>query len=228
MTKKTKKTKPADLFTIDGAKGTPEMGVTYLVEHSRKGTFRLCVTSVRDDWADGFITDGHASAANPDNQRAEGEVVTIRASLCTLMSDKKLPDNEWNGKPLPPEKWGRDHVSTLLYIESVCTDDGGRPHIDRMRSEPGRPRKGWGSSHQMSPPPPTKRYATRLKDGFELFGHDDWDCAMDFVHAGLLLWEGTSLHPIFQLTDEGWKMAASLRKQKSAGRKTTEYAFVTL
>lgn len=225
----TKTKKPAGLFTVDGGDGTPEVGVTYLVTHSRKGTFRLCVTKVQGEWADGYITDGHASAANPDNARSEGEKVEVRASLCAFASEKKLPDNEWNGKPLPPEKWGRDHVSTLLYIETVCTDDGGKPHVDRMRSEPGRPRKGWDTVRRaFGGWDSISRYPTRLKGGVELFGHDDWDCATDFVHAGLLLWEGTSLHPVFRLTDAGWKMAASLRKQKGERRKATEYEFTAI
>ncbi len=214
------------LFTVDGKKGTPEVGAIYLVVHSRKGSFQMRVTSVDGEWVKGTITDGRAKAALVDNEADEGEEVTIRASLCKLSRGAKLPDNEWDGKPIPMEKWGRDHASTLLYIESCCTDKGGKAGMDQMRSEPGRPRKGWQGERGLAPGgPPQQRYATRLKGGFEMFGHDDWDCAGDFVEAGLLIWHGTSLQPLFELTPLGWEMATNLRKQRAADTAPVEYRF---
>lgn len=132
---------------------------------------------------------------------------------------------EWDGKPIPMEKWGKDHISTLIYLETVCVDHGGKPVMDRMRSEPGRPRRGWDSGQHGGGPlvNSAKRYPTRLKDGTELFGHDDWDCAGDMEVAGLLEWGGTGMSPVFKLTDFGWKVAGSLRRQRAEGRRVYEY-----
>lgn len=222
--------KSENLYTIDGQPGTPVVGTTYRVEHSRKGTFVVRMKGVSGEWATGVIVSGHAHAMLPENEVEEGEELTMRASLCKLSSTSvKLPDNEWDGKPLPVEKWGRDHISTLLYIESVCTDHQGRPDARRMRTEPGRAKRGRFSDHETAHPFPgmdSKRYGTRLKDGFELFGHDDWDCVNDMVQVGLIEVYGTSLDPVMKLTDKGFAVAASLRKQKAEGRTVPEYEFI--
>lgn len=112
-------------------------------------------------------------------------------------------------KPVSPELWGKDHFTTLLYIESVCTDKKGVPEATCMRTWPGRPLRGTVDTVRLYHS--TKGYPTRLRDGQELTDHDDWDCVDDMVHAGLILWEGTGTHPVFQLTDKGWTLASALR-----------------
>ncbi len=229
MAKTAKQTVSQGIYTVDGAPGTPEVGATYLVKHRRKGNFQLRITKVDGEWAEGTIVDGTAGALNPVNVKEEGETVTIRATLCTMDRNAVLPENEWDGKPIPMERWGRDHASTLLYVEHVCTDKGGKPGMDQMRTEPGRMRKGWESERGLAPQlNPPSRYPTRLKNDFEMFGHDDWDCTNDFVEAGLLIAHGTSLQPIFQLTDLGWKIAAHLRKQRAGDVAPAEYEFTSL
>lgn len=126
---------------------------------------------------------------------------------------------EWDGKPIPPERWGRDHFTTLLYVETVCVDGDGQPRAEKMRSEPGRPRRGKVGERAFDPP---GRYPTRLKDG-DLFGHDDWDCVSDMEHAGLIEWGGTGLQPILKLTDYGWLVAGALRRARAEGINSSNF-----
>lgn len=110
---------------------------------------------------------------------------------------------------IPIEQWGRDHWSTLLYVEDVCTHGGGEPVAERMRQWPGRPQRGRLLGVGT---PPSKGYPTRLRDGTEVEEHDDFNCVEDMVAAGLVEWRGTGLRPVFRLTARGWAMAAALRQ----------------
>lgn len=54
------------------------VGGEYEVRHSRKGTFRMKITALREEWIDGIISDGTAGAMMSYNVRGEGEEITIR------------------------------------------------------------------------------------------------------------------------------------------------------
>jgi len=141
---------------------------------------------------------------------SEGEVrVTARAKR---QKAKKL---FYNGATLPKEVWGRDHESTMLYIETRCVDYGGVPVAAQMRTCKGRPRRGSVSGRDGALPLPPGDFPTHLADGTELYGHDDWDCVNDLVAAGLLEWLGTGLLPVFRLTDAGWEFVGKLRRAKA-------------
>lgn len=139
--------------------------------------------------------------------------------------------------PVPMNRWGKDHWSTLAYVETRIVDHEGQLAEPHMRSDGGR-------------------YATRLKpteeaieearirqtagERFptprveELFGHNDWDCLADMYAAGLIVVEGLVspklhngrlLHRLtfqkkawFSLTEEGYRIAAQLREHKARGR----------
>jgi len=151
----------------------------------------------------------------------------------TSASAEAKPDlklvKEWDGQAIPMSKWGKDHWSTLLYIEVRCVDHRGLPEADHMRSEPGRPRRGHfkrgaDGEERMRPAAVTNcRYATRLNDGTKIFGHDDWSCASDIEDAGLLLWEGTGMQPVFKLTDLGWQIAGKLRRWRAEGNTSATF-----
>lgn len=113
-----------------------------------------------------------------------------------------------DGKPVAPECWGVDHLSTLLYVRAVVVDHEGKPNIDRMRTWPGRPRRGWGRGIPFPHVLVTREYPTKLANGVMLREHDDWDCVEDLVQAGLVTWEGTGMHPILGLTPYGWRVSA--------------------
>ncbi|HSC15407.1 MAG TPA: hypothetical protein VLI71_09840 [Gammaproteobacteria bacterium] len=113
------------------------------------------------------------------------------------MSDTKTTRvlRKWNGKPIPPDRWGKDHRSTLLYIETRCVDYGGVLDRRQLRTDTDIP--------------------TRLADGTDIKGHDDLDCIDDFIEAGLVQSWGTGLHPLVSLTDAGWKAAWELRQERA-------------
>ncbi len=81
------------------------------------------------------------------------------------------------------DDWGKDHWSTLAYIETRCVDHKGVLKNANMRTDAGRHplfmARGFAS------PGDGSRYPTIYKGG-ELTDHDDWDCLYDMVQAGLL------------------------------------------
>lgn len=114
---------------------------------------------------------------------------------------------------VPMTMWGKDHWSTLAYLETRCVDHGGTVRKQHLRCNPhGRHSQfahlkiGLGHSH-----------TTRLREDKELASHDDWDCIEDMIREGLVLWEGSGLNPIFKLTDRGIRIAHALRKHKILG-----------
>lgn len=108
------------------------------------------------------------------------------------------------------DKFGRDHWSTLAYIETLCVDGDGSPHKERMRCI--RDRHPAYANGQDS-----TNYPTRLRDGSLLSGHDDWDCADDLERAGFIEQIGTGTHPQFRMTKDGSRVVAELREFKQKG-----------
>lgn len=126
--------------------------------------------------------------------------------------------------PINIERWGKDHWSTLAYVETCCVDNKvedtkiGRLNQRRMRCNPHTHPllahlPGWSPDH-----------GTRLK-GFQspketpellLPDHDDWDCIDDMEAEGLAV-----IHSLVnfyvELTDEGLNVAAQLRIHKAQG-----------
>lgn len=98
------------------------------------------------------------------------------------------------GTHIPPDKWGKDHKSTMLYAETRAVDYRGQlPEADpRMRLD----------GH---------KYPTRLLDGMEVLGHDDYMCLQDAQAAGFLTYEAG----IVRLTDAGWEYAGKLRRERA-------------
>lgn len=109
--------------------------------------------------------------------------------------------DETTGLRVTVRDWGKDHWSTLLFVETRVVDHGGiilknDPHLRGHR------------------PKDLEQYPTRLRGGVNLYGHGDWDCIMDMVAEGVVTQDGAE----FQLTDSGWIMAGRLRRWKAEGR----------
>lgn len=65
----------------------PEIGKTYRIEHSRKGSFTGKVTAINGEWIDVEITAGKArNMASEANE--VGEVVRLRDSHCAFWDVK--------------------------------------------------------------------------------------------------------------------------------------------
>lgn len=142
--------------------------------------------------------------------------------------------------------WGKDHYSTLAYLESRAVDQGGVIQNAHMRTSLKRhplfiARGGLGA------PTDGGNYPTCYKGG-EILEHDDWDCLDDMVQAGLLsvkpadaaLWEVPvgSRGPIkhhgniptkaikvtVKLTELGQQVAGELRAYKQGKASRSRYA----
>ena len=61
----------------------PEIGKTYLIRHSRKGTFTGKILAQDDEFSKILIVDGEAKYLNDDNGKP-GETISIRRSFCTF------------------------------------------------------------------------------------------------------------------------------------------------
>lgn len=122
-----------------------------------------------------------------------------------------------NKNPISMKAWGKDHWSTLLYLETRVVDHDGHLAPPQMRS---------GSE-----------YPTRLKAG-KVSHHDDWDCVVDMIEQGLVTLNagphafdptrtsGRQLHrfcadgALVGLTDLGWKVAHQLRRHQAETRRS--------
>jgi len=119
---------------------------------------------------------------------------------------------------IPVERWDRDHLSTLLYIETRCVDYDGVVDRRHMRCNPARHPQ---FAHLAWEPGDAEKYGTRLVDKSTVPGHDDWDCIDDLEEAGMLKWKGTGAHPVFVLTTKGRACAAELRRRRMEKAGTT-------
>jgi len=60
------------------------------------------------------------------------------------------------------------------------------------------------------------KYSTRIKDGEQIRGHDDWDCAEDLQAAGFIKIVSMADFQI-EMAELGWKATNLLRKHKASG-----------
>jgi hypothetical protein len=119
---------------------------------------------------------------------------------------------------IPMSEWGKDHWSTLAYIETRIVDFKGVPDKRHMRCDN---RLHPAFAHLET----DKEYPTRLRGGVERHGHDDWSCIDDAIAEGLLEWHGTGVHPLFALTPKGLTVAGALRRHKASGGNFGEFAY---
>lgn len=116
---------------------------------------------------------------------------------------------------VPMAQWGKDHFSTLAYIECRIVDNKGTIDPRHLRCNPSA--NGHRAANHFGPDVANREYPTRLHGGTHLYGHDDWSCIDDIVAEGILEWHGTGLHPIFKLTECGHRICAAIRKHKAEG-----------
>ena len=138
-------------------------------------------------------------------------------------------DNLHTGFPI--EQWGKDHWSTFAYVETRIVDykgeiDNNHLRVD-FRRHPAfavrRARFGGDGSNGDQYPTLLRPREDGEKGLATLPGHDDVDCILDAVTAGLLEEHGTGLYPIFRMTKLGSLVAGELRLHKGRGGNFCEF-----
>lgn len=137
-----------------------------------------------------------------------------------------MSDVDYRNALIPMGQWGKDHWSTLGYVEAVSVENAGfqvgqdprmktnRRHSRVLQACP-RPRRTAGFTLGVVMAP---EHATRLKDGSQVDGHDDWACLQDFVGEGLFEY-GSEVEPkkTLRLSERGLALTAALRAHKANG-----------
>lgn len=148
---------------------------------------------------------------------------------------------------VPVTKFGKDHWSTLAYMETVMVECGGfqvgfdcrmrqarrntRVMLDECRS----PKR----TTSFNPVPPfgwDDKWSTFLGDGSQVMGHDDWDCVQDMAAAGFLSFrkgkrakvaaaEDVQPKVVLHLSDLGRAMADRVRAHKAKGGSFANFKF---
>lgn len=125
---------------------------------------------------------------------------------------------------VPMEKWGRDHWSTLAYMETVIVEHT----VFTVKLDPRmrQTRRMHRVLSEYSPPkdfdrsvPMDRDDGTVLADGSIIKGHDDWACVQDIANLGLLNVgpEDVDVGVDLTFSDAGMKLAAELRAHKANG-----------
>lgn len=153
-------------------------------------------------------------------------------------TEPKVKQEEWDKKNVPMERWGKDHFTTLLYLETRAVDYRGEVAPEKMRTS----RRNWrlaGRVHRSVNIMGKDEYPTRLRptqseratfDSVDLLGgHDDWECMFDMAEAGLLTFEVADerrsypLKVTVKMTDKGREECKEARKRREeTGRATPE------
>ena len=131
-------------------------------------------------------------------------------------------------KPIPMSRWGKDHWSTLAYLETLAVEKKGLaiPVKARMRTNEIRhPHLRGTLPMDMGGALNGSSYPTRLKDG-EVKEHDDWDCVDDAVEEGLVEDVGTGLNRAYKFTKLGKQVMAKLRQHKMDGGNFPDFVFI--
>lgn len=133
---------------------------------------------------------------------------------------------------IAPERWGKDHWSTLAYIETRLVDHGpytvgidprmktNRRHLRIFADARAFAYTGARSYfNNRGQPAMRPEHATTLRDGTQVPGHDDWMCLQDLLAAGLLKVWGNEIQPgrKVRLSPLGLDVAARLRAHKASG-----------
>lgn len=130
-------------------------------------------------------------------------------------------------KHIPMNQWGKDHWSTLAYLETLAVENKGLavPVNARMRTNEIRHPHLVGFVPHGSTALNGSGYPTRLKDG-EVKEHDDWDCVDDATEEGLIEDVGTGINRAYKFTKLGKEVMAKLRQFKMDGGNFQDFVFV--
>lgn len=102
---------------------------------------------------------------------------------------------------VPMVKFGTDHWSLLVYIETRAVDHGGDLNPRQLRTD-------------------GLKYPTRLVADETQVGHNDYDCLHDLAKAGLIV-EGPGLKA--WPSNDGWELAGQLRRRRAEKKTFAEF-----
>lgn len=109
-------------------------------------------------------------------------------------------------------QFGKDHWSTLAFLETQIVDKSLPIDLKRMRVNETKRAFNNGSPFGWR-----EHYSTILKDGSVASGHDDIDVLDDLEEYGYIKNNGTHINICPELTDKGWKVCEAIRKHKGIG-----------
>jgi len=117
---------------------------------------------------------------------------------------------------VPINMWGRDHWTTIVYVESRAVDFHGKLDNRHMRTDK-------DLHPQFAHHSTDKKYPTRLSRDRIQENHDDWSCLDDAREEGLLhiLYDGGTA--IGYLSDLGWFIVGKLRRYKAENVQESSY-----
>lgn len=118
--------------------------------------------------------------------------------------------------------FGKDHWSTLLFLETQIVDKAFP--IDMRRLRVNEIKRAFSNN---TPIQWQDSYSTKLKDGSIVSGHDDIDVIDDLEEVGLIKNNGTHLNIYPLLTDKGWKVCEAIRKHKGNGGNFKDFCLST-
>jgi hypothetical protein len=127
---------------------------------------------------------------------------------------------------IPMSHWGKDHWSTLGYVEVIMVECGGfqvgtDPRMKSSRRNfrvmaqgcphPKRPTLGSAFAYAME-----LTQSTKLNDGQVVSGHDDWACVQDMAAEGLFQQGPDAVEPgtVLTLSEKGVAIVNALREFK--------------
>jgi len=136
---------------------------------------------------------------------------------------------------IPPVHWGKDHWTTLGYVDVVMTDVAGfqvgfdprmrsnRRHYRVMMEGCPSPKRAAGVGREGLTSSPDA--GSRLRDGTTARGHDDWCCIQDMADAGLFTVPADDIQPgvTLHFSPKGQEWAAALRRFKQGGGSFTDF-----
>lgn len=125
---------------------------------------------------------------------------------------------------VPMGFWGKDHWSTLAYLESVMVDCAGFQVGTDARMKTGRrnsrvmaegcasPQRAGRATNALSMVM-TEEQSTKLNNGQRVSGHDDWSCVQDMAAEGLFAQAPDDIEPgvILAFSPKGDEIANALR-----------------
>lgn len=138
---------------------------------------------------------------------------------------------------LPMDVWGKNHWSTLAYIETVMVETGGfevgfdarmtqnRRHFRVMSEQNPKPIRPGRSISMSFAKPMDPQYSTMLNNGQQVEGHDDWCCVQDFAASGLLTTSEFEPKDVLHLSEQGQAVCAALRVHKQKGGNFAEFKY---